>query len=153
MSFDEVVYDLQAAASALGTFISLWGFIQFAPCLWKVVMGKELDANHQACPRHAFLAMVCVAVIVFAFARMNTLGILDLGSTVAGLSYILGMLIMVMTVGLGVWAADGSHLPKQATTWRSTGREFNPTQLTKIIRMLLIVTLAFSAVGLLRLGQ
>ena len=147
----QVVYDMQATFSCLGAFVCIWGFIQFLPCLIRVLMNRHLHPSHAQCPFHASMAMLCVAGIVFAFARMNTIGFFIFGSTAAGLAYIAGMIIVVVTVALSVWAQGRTHEEACLRNWRTPVP--NAPNLSRILTALIIVVLAFIGVGLLRLGS
>jgi hypothetical protein len=151
MSIARIVYDLQAAFSSLGVFVCFWGFVQFAPCLWRVLTAKHLTGKHSECPLHASMAMICIAGTVFAFARMNTIGFFIFGAVAAGLSYIAGMIVMVVVVALSVWAQSRTHDQAIVSNWKTPVT--NSPALSRIFGMLLIVTLAFIGVGLLRVGE
>jgi hypothetical protein len=80
---------------------------------------------------------------------MNALGFFIWGSVTAGFAYCAGMLIIVFAVALAVWAQGKRH-----AEWR-LGQPATPLDipnLPRILRMVLIVVMAFIAVGLLRVG-
>lgn len=147
----KIVFDLQASISCLGIFVCTWGATQHSHCLWRVLTAKMLKPHEAHCPRHAYVAMLCFAGIVLAFARLNTIGVINLGSTAAGLVYISGMFIMVVSVGLAIWAKARTHENMNSLSWRTPIP--NTPALSRILAALLIVTLAFIGVGLLSLGK
>ena len=149
MTFTQLVYALQAASSALGAFVCLWGLIEFAPCLWRVLKNDYQDSEFHACPYHAAMGTVCLAGVIFAFARMNTIGFLVFGTIAAGIAYVAGMIALCVAVGVAVWAQNQGHLGGHINPLRPTKQGI---RLTHIFRMLLIITLAFLAVGLLQVG-
>ena len=148
MTFEQIVVSLQAAISALGAFICLWGFTQFAPCLWCVLTMKRIPPAKAHCTIYAVMSMLCLAGLIFSFARVNTIGFLHFGELTAGLSYIAGMIIVVVSVGLAVVAKERSQeLARMALNSRALP-EMVPA-LQRILGMLIIVVMAFLAVGLL----
>ena len=146
----KAVYDMQAAVSSLGAFVCFWGFVQFAPCLIRVLKGRVYNARHSECPHHAVVAVLCLAGLIFAFARMNTIGLLVFGSTAAGLAYIAGMLCMGVGVAIAIWF----HARWHAEVGHQPLRDPPPTPtLARILGALLIMVMAFLAVGVLRIGS
>jgi len=154
MTGTSIVQAMQGAVSCLGIFMGLWGFTLHADCLWKVMTHRQLALKDTHCIRHAYVAVLCIATIVLAFARLNTIGYLRLGSEAAGLAYIAGMLIMTVTLGLAIWARSLTVTGHTYSSYLSGGvPPSNMKMLARILTALLIITLAFVAVGLLNLGR
>jgi len=119
-----------------------------------VLTHRDLSQQDAHCVRHAYVAVLCVATIVLAFARLNTIGYINLGGDAAGLAYIAGMLIMTVTVGLAIWARNITSTSHTYSTYLSSGvPPSDMKMLARILTALLVIALAFVAVGLLDIGR
>jgi uncharacterized membrane protein YidH (DUF202 family) len=137
----DLVHNLQAATIALGFFVSFWGVIEFGKCLIEVLTGKHNEATYSPCPGYATLCMICLAGIVFCFARANTIGLIVVGDHFSGLAFIGGMIIFAFVIALAVWA-------KAKTRNLERPHPIHVPNLSWIFSMMLIIVMAFILVGL-----
>jgi hypothetical protein len=142
---DHLVYDLQATSIALGIFACIWGLQAFGKCLWEILIGHT--PHHRMCPFHAGVAVVCIIGLIFAAARANTVGLINMGTTFSGLLFTGGMIGFTVLIGLAIWAKDYSH------TQSFQDARVGHSQLRKVFSMVFIVILAFILVGLVKAGM
>lgn len=91
--------------------------------------------------------MICICGLIYSFARANTIGVIPLGDTVAGLAFIGGQLCFCFLIGMGIWAKGRG----KGTIYE--GQLTGSPALSRIFGMMLIIILAFSLVGLVKAGQ
>jgi hypothetical protein len=145
MDWTYLIDKMQLASIVLVIFVCTWGFFEFRKCLWDILMGRYVDPRRQTlCPYHASGAVVCIAGIVYALARANTLGFLPAGHDVAGLAFIAGCIALSMAVGFTIWAKDA--FAHHATLLGVPGHP----ALSRIFSLMLIIILCFVLVGLVR---
>jgi hypothetical protein len=137
---EQFIDRFQFAAIVAGTFVSLWGFSMFWRCLWEVLRGyHDVKGLQGKCVGHAGWAMACIAVLCFSFARSCTLGILPFGPMGSGAAFLVGQIILVMTLGMSIWANTHDHVICKRSRIR----------IAVYYRTMFIIIVAFGIVGLL----
>lgn len=148
-----LVWQMQTAISCLGIFVALWGLTHHSKCLWKVVTRRKLTAAEGHCPRHAWAAILCIAVVLFGFARLNTIEVLPLGDVVAAFAYTTGMLLLVAVIGFLVWLKGQTGLGKGTTSLNWYTPIPSTPQMVHVLTALVIIVVAFVLVGLVSTGS
>lgn len=150
MKLSLIIYDMQMAVSALSAFVCLWGLTEFGSCLWDIVKYNQKKSLPPMCPYYAGASVVCIAGLLSAFARANTLGFMNLGQIIAGLAYAAGSIVLTMCIGLGIWTKNKPEQPAVGRPLTQVVPSERTQTLGRVFSMMLIIILSFVLVGLVR---